>query len=182
MTSTLAISDTYDDVERLILSTCHRFQRRFGGDFDDLASEANFAFLRAYETFDESKGFEFSTYLVTVIWNRLTDLSYYEDRRKGIRGMSIDCENEEGNRYSGLIEDKSVAKFAREEFYEHLSADAQMVARLTLDSPKEIADIAMAKGNEDRNWRSTIRNYLYDLGWSAGRIAESFNEIRLSFS
>jgi len=35
-----------------------------------------------------------------------------------------------------------------------------------------------AKGDQPRNYRSSIRQYLAELGWTAARVAESFNEIR----
>ena len=48
MTAT-PIEETYHDVEKLICHVCRLFQRRYGGDLDDLIGEANLKYIDAYK-------------------------------------------------------------------------------------------------------------------------------------
>ena len=44
--------------------------------------------------------------------------------------------------------------------------------------PADLIQMAKTKGGQPRNFRSTIRDHLYDLGWTWDRVRESFQEIR----
>lgn len=47
-------------------------------DIDDLMSEGNIALILAYRRYDNSKGYKFSTYLVSTVWGYV--MRYYRDR------------------------------------------------------------------------------------------------------
>lgn len=167
MAANLAMVETYEDVERLIYQLVHRFNQRYGGDFRELLSDANLAFMRAYKSYDPSKG-QFTTLLVTsvqrLLFRTLKNRIKYQQRY----GTTLD----EHRTIS-----RDVEEFDFDCFVSNMSADAKFVVRLITHSPPELAAVANGKGGEPRNWRSSIKGYLRDLGWSANQITESFTEI-----
>lgn len=64
-----AISDNVG----LVHSLAHRFQGR-GIEYDDLYSAGCVGLIKAYDGFDESRGFQFSTYAVPVIMGEMKRL------------------------------------------------------------------------------------------------------------
>ena len=169
-----AISQTYKDVENLIWSVCSDFVKIYGGDIEDAVSDANLTFVKAYEKHDESKG-KFNTYLVTAIWNGLISSLRSRIDLKKKRGVSLDAQHGDMS-LAEVVEDKRTRKWDRREFASDLSEDAKFVLGLVFDI-KKIEEVAEGKGGEPRNWRSTIRNYLFDLNWAAEEINASFAEL-----
>lgn len=168
------IDETYQDVEKLIYHAVHKFYKSHGGDIDEMIGVANQVFMDSYEAFDASKG-TFTGFLYLNITRRLQDLYWHEKRRKT---MSLDSETEDGTTFAGQVEDYRTSKdFDLMEFAEGMSQDAMEVLKLVLESPAELASVAMGKGGNPRNWRSTVREFLYGMGWSGERISESFEEI-----
>lgn len=175
MTGTMRpIDETYADVEKLIYHACHQFQRKFGGDIEEMISIGNEKFMSSYEKFDSSQG-SFSTFLYINISNALQDHHWHEWRRFA---LSLDNEMSDGRSYANEVRDDSVSGFDLSQFAEDMSEDAVMILKLVLDSPAELANIAIGKGGNPRNWRSSIRDWLESMGWSNERVAEGFEEIR----
>ena len=84
MTATMQrpVDETYAECERLIKSTVNSFQRRYGGDRDELMSAAGEAFMEAYSgpkkrfTLSKKKrpgNFHFGGWLNKTIWYALLD-------------------------------------------------------------------------------------------------------------
>lgn len=48
--------DRYEEVARLLYHLCHKFQRSYGGEFDDWLSEAHEAFVLAAQSYRTEKG------------------------------------------------------------------------------------------------------------------------------
>jgi RNA polymerase sporulation-specific sigma factor len=66
------VEELYEKHERLIYYTAMKFidsAKRVGLDYDDVYSACNFAFFKACNTFDESKGFKFNTYAIRTMMN-----------------------------------------------------------------------------------------------------------------
>ena len=57
----------------LVHSCCHRFKNK-GIDYDDLYSAGCIGLIKAYDKFDKSLGFAFSTYAVPVILGEIKRL------------------------------------------------------------------------------------------------------------
>lgn len=170
------VSETYLEVKGLIFDTVYKHVQLYGGDFDEMLSEANVVFMRVYKIYKPERG-AFSTLLVTCIYRELTDMLRKRIADRPFWGSSIDADRGNGS-MADKIQDTHVGKFDRDGFASSLSHHAQIVLNLTLNAPKEIAEIAIGKGDEPRNWRSTIRDFLYNNGWSSEEIATSFDEIR----
>ena len=119
-------------------------------------------FMEVYKSFDPSKKVPFANYLSTCIYRRLSDVKNLESRMSGVRY----CGHEDAHFHLMPFD------------FEGFSEDAKTVISLVLDSPAELMAMAEGKGGQPRNWRSTIRTHLQDIGWAASRIAASFEEIR----
>jgi RNA polymerase sigma factor (sigma-70 family) len=200
MTATAALSpvarsnaeETYNECLDLIRSVVWKVIRQYGGDFDELMSEANAAFLDAYRTFDGSSAF--TSWLHTRVWyscvsfvrDRLEEQSRYkwrEAERATVDGISIksigDASLADESIHNGVenVPDRR-STWRVSDLLEELGEDARMVVSLTLETPTELARIAEQKGGQPRNLRSSLRQHLAEMGWTAVRIAESFSEVR----
>ena len=160
------VAETYKDVEKLIYSTVWQVVRRYGGHFDDLLSEANQVFLEAYESFDGSSSF--TNWLRFNVWWRLVDVqrSTHRERSRYVPVEDVD------------IAERTRSDWRMQDMIEELTEDAALVVKLVVETPAELEQVYRAKGGEARNLRSSIRQYLIEMGWTAARIAESFVEVR----
>jgi DNA-directed RNA polymerase specialized sigma24 family protein len=148
---------TYAEIEKLLQKICWAFQRRYGGEFDDLMSTANMTWLTAPAHDPERAAY--STYIYQRVWNALRN-----ERRA----------NETYHHYVGTREPSKLM----DECYDlpgmELGPDAETVVGLALDPPAPLRrDGAYAPGR-----RNALVRYLRGLGWTAKRITESFDEIR----
>jgi hypothetical protein len=168
----VALTENYTDVERLIHHTVHSFVKRFGGDYDELRSDANTLFMEADESYTEDKG-SYSNHIRYRVW-----MGLLEDMRKRIARQ---------NRLprKGVDLRLYVAPFARPQFDQaevekRLSEDARAVLRLVLDSPIDVEASLTQHGNirTGGSWRRALREFLRDVGWSMSRVTESFNELK----
>ena len=157
--------ETYLEVENLLRSIVWKLVRKYGGDFEEMMQEAACIYIAAYENFDGR--IPFSSWLYNwVRWTLMDQL-----RLRLSRGQRYEPTNEQD--IPGTYRDWTATKFMEE-----MGEDAAMVAKLVLETPAELAKIVSGKGSEPRNYRSSIRTYLSDLGWTARRVAASFSEIR----
>lgn len=172
--SNIAIEDTYDDVRKLIYDIAHAFVRRYGGDFNEYVSEGNFVYMKAYESWRPDGGANFTTYLWGCVWHALLDLQKRRIRRERFCPWSLDQTGEDETRVNAAtVPARQERVFSTEGF----TTDAKIVIDLVLEAPAELLTMVTEKGGEIRNWRSSLREYLREMGWTANRIAESFKEI-----
>lgn len=175
---TRPIDDTYQEVVKLIYSAVWDFIRAYGGDFDEALSEANDAFMSAYAGYNPQRG-EFSTLIMTSIHNRLIDGKRRQHRDNKKCRISISAEAPGGGKIEDSIESRPHEEFSKEDFFNDLSEDAKIVLDMILDPPPYIANAVQAKGDQPRNWRSTIRQHLqYKLYWDSNRVQLCFAEIK----
>ena len=163
-----AVTETYSDVERMIGMLVDRCQSRFGGDRDELLSEANIAFMRAYKMFDPKKA-RFTTYLYHKVWGTLRrHCNTRISRQKRIGGVVQ------------INEDltPTAREFNLHEFSKLLTEDAMFVAQIALETPNDLKQVLLTKKLKRPSWIRTLRRHLLDMGWTMGRIKESFAEIK----
>ncbi len=162
-----AATDSYLSVEKMIHSICWKFVKRFGSDFDDYASEASQAYMRAYNTYDSEKGIAYTTYVYQCVRNALLDLQ----RKAKCSRLTYNTEIVEG------WEDKrNGTGFDFVATMKELSEDAATVMKLVANTPAEIVEFVRV--DSPMKARQVVRSYLKDLGWSAMRIGETFSEVR----
>lgn len=158
----------YRNNEPMIHSLAHKwFKKNPHKVFEDIICDINYLFCKAYENFDSSKGTKFSTYLYFFIKTGLIDLL----RKEVVR-----------NRDTYANHDQAVTEahgqFDQEDILEDMSSDAKFLCDLVIDPPTDLKEIIVIKGGTPRNYRSSIKDHLRNIGWTASRIRESFSEIR----
>ena len=156
----------YEDVEALITQETIRHWKRYGGDYDELRSQANEIFMRAYRTFDVGKG-AFTTWLTFLLRKILLE----KVRRQSMRNARI------RHHYVEDVEEPTTTEFNMVDFVDELSDDGQTIIHLIFDMPKGLACIC-----EDFKWkplaiREVISEYLLGLEWEHERITTTFREV-----
>jgi len=162
-----AAEETYIEVKPVILSAVRDICNRFGGNFDDVLSDANSAFLEAYESWEPEQS-SFTSWLRHRIFSTAVNNLRQRCREQGRRERVEDSDIPERNQPAWNVR----------QVLEELTEDAALVVRLVVETPAELEAVVQAKGGQPRNLRSSLRQYLADAGWTACRIAESFNEVR----
>ena len=164
----------YEQVKNLIFHQVHKFFAQYGGDFDELVGEANLAFVRGhneYATGHTATGLTIDDPYHVVI-RRWVWFSMFDAMRARLQAKAVTQPAE-------LTENiPAEERWDAKDYTAGLGADAYTAAMLVLRPPEEIEAVAQAKGGEPRNYRSTVRAYLGNLGWDEGRINRAFAEIR----
>ena len=166
--ATQAASETYTDVEKLIYHICNKFAAKHGGDIDDLISLANQVWCDCYAGW-KSGSAPFSSYLSTCIWRRLLGA-----KRRAMRLPTVSTTGADGEM---ILESRKSSNFQMSEFVSELSQDGRTIISLIFETPAELATEIAQKGGHTRNIRKAVKDYLKTIGWTCGRIAESFEEI-----
>lgn len=156
------IERAYSDLKNLIYKLTHNFQRRYGGDFDELLSEAHMHFLRACDNYDPERGAK----LITVVYHYVRNgLNRSRQKPRVLRGAppSIRRENVQLERIPDHQRQRGLVRLQEE-----LSEDAQAIVRLTLT----------VNGQQIKHKRRQIVDFLCEYGWCAREVVRSFREIR----
>jgi len=182
-------NETYEEVEMLVYSIVHKFKKKYGGDFEELLSEANYLFLLVYDSYCESIG-EFTTWLHFRIWKGLLDhLGKDIKLRKNIIYGDLDSTGDYGkdsqdinNDFNQIPQNKIQETCQQNHFMlnlkSYLSMESKDVIRLVLDMPNDLLIMSMKKGNSPRNVKSSLRQYLKERGWKKTEINDCFSEIK----
>ena len=154
------VVERYESVKPLIFKVVKEFQRRHGGEWDELLGEANLLFMKSLEGYDWRKG-KFSKRIAYKVWWGLFSQ----------RSQQMTREGRMGERDTSLpLEDVPCEdSFDLVMLTEEVSDDAALLIELALQED--------GKGTPDRK-RGRLAAILIDLGWTATRILESFQEIR----
>lgn len=162
-----AIEQTFRDTEKLIYRTVWGVQKQFGGDFDELLSDAILHFLSACQTYRQDKG-SFNNHLVINISLRLR--SQLRCRRRSMKNQ----QTQDDDKISKAL---SPGRWSLEEFAEGLSNDARMLLRLLFRKTEtELYLLGVADNNCKIQTR--VKKFLYRNGWTRKRYREVFQEIR----
>ena len=147
----------YHLMKKLIYKTVHLFQRKHGGDFEELLSEAHYHYSRAINNYDPNGSYKLSSHIYLYVWNGLLDTWRTQANRQRSLPRSYDYDLE------SFVE---CERFDMDKFCIDLSPDAEIMVR----------QIPLIDGSP-RNKAWAVAEYFLDMGWSATRIAESFQEI-----
>ena len=166
----IAVSETYLDVEKLIFHTVHRFVKAYGGDFDEYRSDANLAYMDAYQTYHRSKG-TFEAWVRFKVWKRLLEVLRTKiGRNNRLPRVEADLE--------AMPVHAEPNPFWLSDFLAELSDDARAVVELILDSPQSIEQSIRKRGGDTpHNIKAAVKEFLKDVGWAAGQVTDSFLEI-----
>lgn len=166
----------YLQVEKMIYATAWKFKRKFGGDIDEIISEANLIYAQYAPLFRRrytKKGhlITFAQYIHYFLWKRLE----YPLLRKKVRHNRIAKQHE--------LSDEPLAPttgdFDPHEWMKALSDEAKFVVNAVLEIPIDLRVCLVRRDSKSPaySFRCALREYLRDLGWSVKEVSQSFKEI-----
>lgn len=151
------VMESLKDVHKLMMKTVFTFRKRYGGDPDDLWSDAVWGFLQAYQTQDDNRA-SFVTWVQKRVWYEM--LNSQRRRRRSVPTIPLTDE---------VIRSE---RFDPQQFREGLSSNARIIVSIALNPPETI------DSDNPKTLRKRLRNMLKTIGWTMRQIKESFAEIR----
>lgn len=160
--------ETYEDVQNLLYKISHRFKAKYGGEFEDLFSQANEHYLAAYNSYDSNRT-KFSTWLWFTVWHAMLETMRNAARKHG------QCPRD----YSIELTTVSLREqFDLQTFIRDVSEDAATVVKLLFECPHEISEAFAPSKVRISSIRTNLVNRLLSMGWAGKRIACVFQEIK----
>lgn len=157
--ATVAMTTTYEDVQELVRATALRFHRRYGGDLQEILQNAGLLYTQAYYRYKEERG-SFARYVKFYIFRELQERLRNEcSRNARLKQHQLDTDQ---------LWREPTEQFSLSDFVEELGQDARKVVELLFAEPNQ---------PHQRPTKGTLRRWLHNLGWTARRIVESFDEI-----
>ena len=158
----VAVTDTFTDVKRLVSQVTKSFQRKYGGNWGDLISQAHLHYVEAFIDHTPAKG-TFSNHVTHKIWWGLMNAwkrnRQYDGRFRG----------EEKLDRRPLQSQPSSILYLRNLFCQ-LSMDGREVVEMALDySQPNISPFQTLV---------RLRMSLSKMGWTKERIESTFSEVR----
>ncbi len=152
---------------------CHSFQRRNGGDYEELLEEASLAYVEARNNFNPEKGVKFISYLHWIVWGRLKDWK----RRRDSENKRLEIKDFQDSYIPDRV--NRIEVIERE-----CSADARVAMMIALNPPLDVVAIARRGRGETSPYsmRNAIKEHLTELGWAMSRIWQAFGEIQEALS
>jgi hypothetical protein len=166
------LTETYEDIKKFLYQICHSFSAKYNIPFDELKSEANYAFAKACNKYNPAKH---KTKLIT--WaGFVTTMRLRTYVKKGFKHRNLleikeeICGTEDHNSF--LLE-----------FLSDLGTEAQTVVKLLVESNSDMQIILKSNNAQTRKQViHSLREHLMDLGWSNVEIVSTFHEIRMALS
>lgn len=161
--NTKGIELTFNDVELLIYSLCHKWRRKGRGNYEDLLSAAQEEFIEAYLTFDSGSS-QFSTWITNHINWRLGNEVLFRQRER-LHRCNFNLENLPGK-----------CAWSRERFVEELSNDGRYIIKIAWG----VLSANFPPGRSVRVIlvRNETKRVLLELGWQATRVTKAFLEVK----
>lgn len=171
------LTETYQDMRRLILSNAWKFWKIHGGDLDDLIAEANLIFVDACDSYDPGRGAQLGTWISFRIKKRL--ISYMRKKGSGYGShTSIDDHFE----IPCTLLDYRGNNFSVMELLDEMEHDTWIVLELFFETPRNILVKIRNKHNRidhvQAALRNRLRNRLRQMGWTRRRIEGAFDKIK----
>lgn len=170
-TQSIALTETFIDVEKLLMQIVHKYAAKYRVPLEDVRSEAYAIFAHTYATFNPDAGCQLSSYLYRKLnWGLLTYMKRRFDR------YLPTCEiNEE------LCGIQNSSRFVVE-LKADLSEDANAVLDLLLHVPDDFSDLLRWNKPRDKDQLlQTVREHLRDMEWDWKRIIAAFAEIQICY-
>ena len=155
-------------LEGAIRSFIYKHRMNMARHYDEMYSDALSSFMDAFEHYDENTGkMPFAQYLRFIVTHRLIDHIIRPGKKRS------DKESRVVNK-----KDKAPREFQFQDLLDSLTPDGQELAKLIIDSPRELSILIANKGCRPIDYRSTIRKHLREIGWTAKRIKQTFLEVK----
>jgi hypothetical protein len=172
ITTLTPAAEVWSELERMVHSLCHQFRRRYGGDHEELLSEALLHYWSGYVTFNPEKG-GLTKRIGYVIWHGLLDTKREQAKEALLR--------------EPMPEDitLTVVDLDEEPLTTGMSPDAAYLVGLALSPPldvrAEVRDLAK-KRSRNSALQDALAQWLLGLGWTWKRIREAWDEVSFALS
>lgn len=164
------ITETYQDVEKMIHKVVHTFLRRknlFEAEYEEWHAEACMAFVSAFQSFDRQLGNRFTTWLWWCIEYALSN-----KLRKEAPHWIVSRLDEKTA--VSLVDDRYQASTESGFNFCSLTQDSRVVVKIVFGTFGHVD----GKKEKPEEIRLALYNLLCSMGWSVQRVFESFREIR----
>lgn len=161
-------ADAYNKVYRLINATCRKFRKRYGGDIEELISEANYAWLVALPKFDKSRS-TLSTYTGRIVWYALLSRLRANSRHPILKKT-------EYNRCLQTIEDAKQSDYIA--VLNPKAAQLVQIVRSKADEINQRVKQTPRLATKRLSHLRVLREMLQEMQWTASEIACAFREIK----
>lgn len=172
------MGDTYEDVVKLIHMQVNRLVGNgVAYNREQALSDANLAFVKAYHNFDPTKA-QFNTHVGFRVQMRiLSEFRRLHKKPRPVAFSELDRSGQDQIDKKLSVRPKGIDK-KNPEWAEALSEDSKTVLELVLDPTRDVMIYIKERGS-DRNstYRSCVKQYLEDIGWTKRRIIKAFDEI-----
>lgn len=156
------------EIQPKLEQVAKRFAARYHGDADELTAVTYEAFVDAEANWEIDYSRAWKTFVCNKAWWRM-----------GTHGrLEASWNQRHGGELPGDVPERPERSTGS--LLASLSADAETVCRLVLETPAELIE-ALAAG-EPYRCRVSLRNWLQGLGWTAERVVEAFQELREALS
>lgn len=164
----MTIDEAYKDVKPLICHTVQRFQKRYGGDREELLAEANYHFVQAYHSYRPGVG-KLSGWVQYKVYRELLETVRTQARRNAcISRQEVMMETVAQKR------ERLLPTLLNE-----VSDDARAVLSLTIGPHLHTL---MKERSSPQQKRRLLGHFLLQLGWSGRQIVDTFREIQEALS
>ena len=158
-----AVEDSYHGVKRWITSVSSEFQKRYGGDVEEMIQEASLAFLHALRSWNPDRA-SFTYYLRMRIWDRLFHRYIRQPVRDAARLRRVDPPCPAYNDAQPSMDSyQAPSSFDSRHFLAMLGEDARSLAQACLDGARTADDL----------WE-----YAAGAGWCLRRFDRAFDEVK----
>lgn len=165
------VEETYAECEAILYYTVRKFKRKYGGNFEDLLSEAHSLYMDACTSYNPERC-AFKTWVRNKIWYGLSEgLRKAAMRANRLPRQAIDLTAHTA---------RQAPSFDRDGYLEWLGKDARVVAMLAFNPPFSVRLEAESRGGEEKPaaLRYAIQKHLREEGWEWERVQKSFTEIK----
>lgn len=162
-----ALSESYDDIKKLIYKIAHGFAHSRNVPFEELRSVVDLSFVKAYAEFTHKRGSKLSSWVAFVAMCELR--TYLKRTHRYRHWLELNEEIAGAEEY-----DASFLFSLRSE----LGKDANAVVSLLVESSSDMQ--ILLRGNDARGKLAvlrTLREHLTDVGWTELRVDCAFSEI-----
>ncbi len=189
--------DCYSEYEKCIQKLVWNYTKRSRFEFDELLSEANQAFIHAVDSYDETKGASFHTWLYITVNGKLKNYCKLTKSKEmqplpAILNKNFDPTKKWNNNIPWQIDFIDTKEPNPEQnttfklLIENLSKEAKEVVDVVLNTPTEMIELVKSMSSNRQGhmhvYKSNIRAYFENKGWKNTLILNCFEEIKSTFN
>jgi len=179
------LTESFKEIQNMLHKIVLSHYQTYGGDLDDLFSEAQEIFLMAHMRHDELKS-SLNTWIYFIVSHGLKDYCRRESRKlHGCKNVSLEnlmVKNyHEHTAFTVPIPIQMKAKEKRKDLEVLLSQvgdDCKNIIYLILFPPQDFEEEA-SRQKKPSQWKNFIREYLhFNMKWTINRTKKAFNELK----